>query len=172
MPIGVYERKLVSLETLQKKRTGKFFQSEFGKKWFNYHGNVSQLKDYQYDMNQWRYQQRRLKEDPNYKPRITGYKSKKMNEFQIRREKQTPEERKERAESSYKKQCINQQEKIMCTCGINIRRGYMSVHIHTKKHINAEQELQVLKDLPPPPPEWLDYIESLPKKLNIVKPSR
>jgi len=182
MPIGVYERKLVSLETLHKKRTGKFFQSEFGKKWFNYHGNVSQLKDYQYDMNQWRYQQRRLKHDPNYKPRITGYKSKKMNEFQQRRRETkeavpeprrvTPEERQERAAISYKKQCINQQEKIMCTCGLSIRRGYMSVHIHTKKHINAEQELQVLKDLPPPPQEWLDYIESLPKKLNIVEPSK
>ena len=175
MPIGVYERKLVSLETLQKKRTGKFFQSEFGKKWFNYHGNVSQLKDYQYDMNQWRYQQRRLKQDPNYKPRITGYKSKKMNEFQQRRRKLkeavrrvTPEERQERAASSYKKQCINQQEKIMCTCGQSIRRGYMSVHIHTKKHLKAEEELQALKDLPPPPKEWLDYIESLPKKLNII----
>ena len=171
MPVGVYERKPRALETLQKTRTSNFFKSELGKKWFNYHGNVSHLKEYKYDMNQWNYKQKRLKLDPNYKPRSTGYKSKKMNEFQQKpriRQKYiirhvTPEERKEKAAIRYKKQQEHQQEKIMCNCGLSIRRGYMSVHIHTKKHIKAELELQALKDLPPPPQEWLDYIESQPK---------
>ena len=171
MPPGVYERKPRALETLQKTRTSKFFKSEFGEKWFNYHGNVSHLKEYQYDMNQWNYRKKQLLLDPNYKPRSTGYKSKKMNEFRQkpRTRHVTPEERKEKAAIRYKKQISDQQEKIMCNCGLSIRRGYMSVHIHTKKHIKAELELQALKDLPPPPQEWLDYIESLPKKLNIIK---
>ena len=170
MPIGVYERKPRALSALQKTRTSNFFKSEFGKKWFNYHGNVSHLQEYKHDFNQWNYKQTRLKLDPNYKPRSSGYKSKKMNEFQqkrrirsIERDRVRLNEGKEKAAIRYKKQQERQQEKIMCNCGLSIRRGYMSVHIHTKKHIKGELELQALKDLPPPPQEWLDYIESQPK---------
>ena len=44
---------------------------------------------------------------------------------------------------------------IKCSCGQMIRRGYKSVHIKTKKHLNQYSYWNI-DDLPPPPAEWLE----------------
>tara|TARA_R110001606_G_scaffold374275_1_gene532056 strand:- start:743 stop:1237 length:495 start_codon:yes stop_codon:yes gene_type:complete len=161
MPGGVYERKPKSLATLQKTRTSDFFKSEKGKVWFEYEGCCSKNKKYVYETNQFYYKRKMLELNPDYKPRgPRGYKL----PFELRLDKRTSEEK-------YRDRIAKQQEKILCSCGEFVRRGYMSVHSSTQKHYKKEQEM--LDHLPPPPQEWLDEIEMMDKpkkgKLIIIK---
>jgi len=163
MPVGVYQRQPKTLKTRKKTRTSDFFKTEKGKKWYEYDGNLQDNEDFVYEQNQYYYVKKRKEKDPNYKPRLEGGKS--LRGGRMRLDEKTKQE-------NYKLRIVHQQEKIWCSCGKHIRRGYMNVHRQTKKHLVEEREQ--LDALPPPPQEWLDEIEKMdmPKKIMWKRPKK
>jgi len=172
MPVGVYKRKPKTLETRKKTRTSDFFKTEEGKKWFEYDGNLQDNEDYVYASNQYYYLKKRIEKDPDYKP--GQRRGPKLGQLRGPRgcysRKKTTEEAQATRKEKYDLYQARQQEKIWCSCGKQVRRGYILTHQSTNKHILAARLL--LDALPPPPQEWLDEIEQMDKpkkiKLNIL----
>ena len=166
MPVGVYQRQPKTLKTRKKTRTSDFFKTEKGKKWYEYDGNLQDNEDFVYEQNQYYYVKKRKEKDPNYKPgRRKGPRCPHHRGGPKKLDEKTRKER-------YDLRIAHQQEKIWCSCGKQIRRGYMTVHRQTKKHLVEEREQ--LDALPPPPQEWLDEIEKMdmPIKTRMWKPKK
>ena len=146
MPTGVYDHQI-----RLKHRGGNqgFYETEIGKKWLGYEGVLHANRQFENERSAYLYKIKKQKKESEtglvIKPKGRKPRCLKGNEPFVPMCK----------EQIKKNQLAAAATIIKCSCGQMIRRGYKSVHIKTKKHLNQYSYWNI-DDLPPPPAEWLE----------------